>query len=36
MYLMYVGLKQVTPDTDPGMNLEKEYQQALGLWKSER
>ena len=36
MCLMYAGLKQVTPDTDPGMDLEKEYQQALGIWNAKK
>ena len=33
MCLMYAGFKQVAPDMDSGMDLEKEYQQALGIWK---
>jgi len=34
MCLMYAGMKMVLPDMDPGMNLEKEYRQALGLWEA--
>jgi len=33
MCLMYAGFRQVAPDMDSGMDLEKEYQQALGIWK---
>ena len=36
MCLMYAGFKQVAPDMDSGMDLEKEYQQALGLWKGKK
>jgi len=34
MCLMYAGMKMVMPDTDSGMDLEKEYRQALALWKA--
>jgi len=36
MCLMYAGFKQVAPDMDSGMDLEKEYQQALSLWKGKK
>ena len=36
MCLMYAGFKQVAPDMDSGMDLEKEYQQALALWKGKK
>ena len=36
MCLMYAGFKQVAPDMDSGMDLEDEYQQALGIWKTKK
>jgi hypothetical protein len=33
---MYAGFKQVAPDMDSGMDLQKEYQQALALWKTKK
>jgi cytochrome c-type biogenesis protein CcmH/NrfG len=36
MCLMYAGFKQVAPDMDSGMDLQKEYQQALALWKTKK
>lgn len=36
MCLMYAGFKQVAPEMDPEMDLEKEYQQALGIWKAKK
>lgn len=36
MCLMYAGMKMVLPDMDPGMDLEKEYQQALILRKGKK
>jgi tetratricopeptide (TPR) repeat protein len=36
MCLMYAGFKQVAPEMDPEMDLEKEYQQALGLWNDQK
>jgi hypothetical protein len=34
MCLMYAGMKMVLPDMDPGMDLEKEYRQAMVLWEA--
>jgi len=34
MCLMYAGMKMVLPEMDPGMDLEKEYRQAMGLWEA--
>jgi len=36
MCLKYAGFKQVAPDMDSGMDLEKEYQQAMSLWKTKQ
>ena len=36
MCLMYAGFKQVAPEMDPEMDLEDEYQQALGIWKAKK
>jgi tetratricopeptide (TPR) repeat protein len=36
MCLMYAGFKQVAPDMDSGMDLKKEYQQALAIWNAKK
>jgi len=36
MCLMYAGFKQIAPNMDSGMDLEKEYQQALVLWNAQK
>jgi len=36
MCIMYVGFKQLDPEVDPEMDLEDEYQQALGIWKTKK
>ena len=36
MCLMYAGMKMVLPEMDPGMDFEKEYQQALILRKGKK
>jgi hypothetical protein len=36
MCIMYAGFKQLDPEVDPEMDLEDEYQQALGIWKTKK
>jgi hypothetical protein len=31
--IMYVGVKSIAPDQDPGIDLSREYQEAIKLFK---